>query len=224
MFRPEEIDLYTDHYFLNSRLACAKAGNHLRVVYQVFQRSHALLCGVRYVLELLRHLPPEVQVHGLEDGSRIAPMESVLHISGPITELLEHETVYLGLLSRMTRVATNVHSAVEAAKGKPLLFFAARFDVPEVQEYDGYAAKVGGAAGASTEAEARAFAAPALGTMPHALIAKPPWPWPRPFPGNQSGRWWISRTTRPAPPSRYFALSGSAALSSPVCAWTAPKT
>jgi nicotinate phosphoribosyltransferase len=171
MFRPEEIDLYTDHYFLNSRLACAKAGNHLRVVYQVFQRSHALLCGVRYVLELLRHLPPEVQVHGLEDGSRIAPMESVLHISGPITELLEHETVYLGLLSRMTRVATNVHSAVEAAKGKPLLFFAARFDVPEVQEYDGYAAKVGGAAGASTEAEARAFAAPALGTMPHALIA-----------------------------------------------------
>ncbi len=171
MFRPEEIDSYTDHYFLNSRLACQRAGNNRRVLYQVFQRSHALLCGVRHVLELLRHLSPEVQVHGLEDGSRIAPMESVLHISGPITELLEAETVYLGLLSRMTKVATNVRAAVEAAKGKPLMFFAARFDVPEAQEYDGYAAKVGGATGASTEAEARAFAAPALGTMPHALIA-----------------------------------------------------
>ena len=171
MFKPDEIDFYTDHYFLNSRIACEKAGSHLRVVYQVFQRSQAVLCGIRYVLELLGHLPPEVMIHGLEDGSRIAPMESVLHITGPVTELLEYETAYLGLLSRMTRVATNVRAAVEAAGGKPILFFAARFDVPEAQQYDGYAAKVGGAAGASTEAEARAFAAPALGTMPHALIA-----------------------------------------------------
>jgi nicotinate phosphoribosyltransferase len=171
MFGPEKIALYTDHYFLNSRIACQKAGSSPRVVYQVFQRTHALLCGVRYVLESLDHLSPEVVVDGLEDGSRIAPLESVLHITGPVNKLLECETVYLGLLSRMTRVATNVRAAVDAARGKRILFFAARFDVPEAQVYDGYAAKIGGAAGASTEAEAQAFAAPALGTMPHALIA-----------------------------------------------------
>jgi nicotinate phosphoribosyltransferase len=71
----------------------------------------------------------------------------------------------------MTRVATNVRECVRAAQGKPLLFFPARFDVPEVQEYDGYAARIGGAAGASTKAGARAFPTGAVGTMPHALIA-----------------------------------------------------
>jgi nicotinate phosphoribosyltransferase len=71
----------------------------------------------------------------------------------------------------MTRVATNVRAVVEAAGGKPVLFFPARFDLAEVQEYDGYAAKIGGAAGASTAGGARAFGAPPVGTMPHALIA-----------------------------------------------------
>ena len=171
MIRPDEIVSYTDHYFTNSRIACEHANNSLRVVYQVFQRTDALLCGVRYVLQLLSHLGPEVEVYGLEDGSRIAPKESVLHIVGPVSKLVEYETVYLGLLSRMTRVASNVRAAVDAASGKPVMFFAARFDIPEAQEYDGYAAKIGGAVGASTDIEARAFAARSLGTMPHALVA-----------------------------------------------------
>jgi nicotinate phosphoribosyltransferase len=171
MIRVDEVSPYTDQYFINSRIACEKANHRVRVVYQVFQRSQALLCGVRYVMQLLGQTSPQVEVYGLEDGSLIDPRESVLHIVGSVSELFELETIYLGLLSRMTRVATNVRAAVEAANGKRILFFPARFDIPEAQEYDGYAAKVGGAAGASTAAEARAFAARALGTMPHALIA-----------------------------------------------------
>jgi len=130
-----------------------------------------VLCGIEHAMELLVQTDPEVEVQGLADGDSIAPLESVLHLHGPIQELVELETVYLGLLSRMTRVATNVRAVVEAAGGKPVLFFPARFDVPEVQEYDGYAAKIGGAAGASTAAGAEAFQAAAVGTMPHSLIA-----------------------------------------------------
>ena len=95
------------------------------------------------VVQLLSQTSSQVEVYGLEDGSLIAPKESVLHIVGPVLELFELETVYLGLLSRMTRIATNVRAAVEAANGKRILFFPARFDIPEAQEYDGYAAKVG---------------------------------------------------------------------------------
>ena len=171
MIRVDEVSPYTDQYFINSRIACDKANNHTRVVYQVFQRTEALLCGVRYVMQLLAQTSSQVEVYALDDGSPIAPRESVLHIVGPVSELFELETIYLGLLSRMTRVATNVRAAVDAANGKRILFFPARFDIPEAQEYDGYAAKIGGAAGASTAAEARAFDARALGTMPHALIA-----------------------------------------------------
>jgi len=169
--RLSEVPHYTDAYFERARDTCAHAGNHRRVVYQVFQRGNAVLCGMKYAMELLAQTGREVQVHGLADGDRIAPMESVLHLDGSIQELVELETIYLGLLSRMTRVATNVRAVVEAAAGKPVLFFPARFDAPEVQEYDGYAAKIGGAAGASTEAGAAAFGARAVGTMPHALIA-----------------------------------------------------
>jgi len=169
--RLNEVPPYTDSYFARARITCAHAGNNGRVVYQVFQRGDAVLCGTKYAMELLAQTGPEVEVFGLADGDRIAPMESVLHLHGPIQELVELETVYLGLLSRMTRVATNVRAVVEAAGGKPVLFFPARFDASEVQEYDGYAARIGGAAGASTAAGARAFGTPAVGTMPHALIA-----------------------------------------------------
>jgi len=166
-----EIPPYTDSYFSRARITCAHAGNNRRVLYQVFQRGDAVLCGIKQALELLAQTGPKVAVEGLADGDRIGPFESVLHIHGPIQELVELETVYLGLLSRMTRVATNVRAVVDAAKGKPVLFFPARFDLLEAQEYDGYAAKIGGALGASTSAGARAFGAPAVGTMPHALIA-----------------------------------------------------
>lgn len=171
MIDPLEIDRFTDHYFLNARTAVRHAGVNRRVLYQVFQRENALLCGMKFVQKLVSNLGPEVEVHGLQDGARIAPKETVLHIAGPVDKLLEYETIYLGLLARMTRVATNVGEAVEAAGGKPVLFFSARFDISEAQEYDGYAARIGGAAGASTQAEADAFHATAIGTMPHALIA-----------------------------------------------------
>jgi nicotinate phosphoribosyltransferase len=169
--RLSEIPPYTDSYFTRARITCAHAGNDRRVVYQVFQRGNAVLCGVKHAMELLTQTGPSVEVEGLADGDRIAPLESVLHLRGPIQELVELETVYLGLLSRMTRVATNVRAVVDAANGKPVLFFPARFDVPDVQEYDGYAAKIGGAQGASTPAGAAAFGQAAVGTMPHALIA-----------------------------------------------------
>mgnify|MGYP005814152991 CR=1 FL=1 len=171
MIRQDQISHYTDSYFTRARLACQRAGNNRRVLYQVFQRGEGVLCGMKYVLQLLQHTSPEVEVEGLADGDRIAPLETVMHIRGPIQELVELETVYLGLLARMTRIATNVRAAVDAANGKPVLFFPARFDVPEVQEYDGYAAMIGGSAGASTPAGAVPFNAPAVGTMPHALIA-----------------------------------------------------
>jgi nicotinate phosphoribosyltransferase len=140
-------------------------------MYQVFQRGEVVLCGIKFVHQLLGSLGPEVEMFALEDGDSVAPLESVMLLVGPVDRLLTYETVYLGLLARMTRIATNVNEAVKAARGKPVLFFPARFDIPEAQPYDGYAAKIGGAYGASTQAEADAFESSAVGTMPHALIA-----------------------------------------------------
>jgi nicotinate phosphoribosyltransferase len=79
--------------------------------------------------------------------------------------------VYLGVLARRTLVATNVLRVVEAARGKPILFFPARHDHHRVQTGDGYAAHVAGAIGVSTDAQASWWGGRGIGTVPHALIA-----------------------------------------------------
>jgi nicotinate phosphoribosyltransferase len=60
---------------------------------------------------------------------------------------------------------------VEAARGKPILFFPARHDHHRVQTGDGYAAHVAGAIGVSTDAQASWWGGRGIGTVPHALIS-----------------------------------------------------
>ena len=75
------------------------------------------------------------------------------------------------MLARRTLVASNVRRVVDAAGGKPVLFFADRFDHWATQGGDGYAAFVGGAQGVATDAQAAWWGERGLGTIPHALIA-----------------------------------------------------
>ena len=60
---------------------------------------------------------------------------------------------------------------VEAARGKPILFFPARHDHWLVQTGDGWAAHVAGAIGVSTDAQASWWGGRGVGTVPHGLIA-----------------------------------------------------
>ena len=100
----------------------------------------------------------------------------------PIVILRVLETTILGVLSRASRIATNVYEAQQAARGKPILFFPARFDMPEVQAIDGYAywlalqrlhldTGIETKPLASTDAQASLWGGAGLGTIPHAAIA-----------------------------------------------------
>jgi nicotinate phosphoribosyltransferase len=66
----------------------------------------------------------------------------VIRVRGRYRDFALLETPTLGLLTRSSRVATNVYETLMAAKGKPVLFFPARFDLHEVQAADGYAYNV----------------------------------------------------------------------------------
>jgi nicotinate phosphoribosyltransferase len=113
----------------------------------------------------------QLDVKALYDGDRIAPWETVMHITGDASVFAHLETVYLGILARRTKIASNVRGVVDAANGKIVLYFPARFDHWAVQGGDGYAAHIGGATGVSTDAQAQWWGAKASGTVPHALIA-----------------------------------------------------
>ena len=95
----------------------------------------------------------DIKVYTLRDGDPMAPMETALLIEGPIGEFIHLETLYLGVLARRTRIATNVSGVTRAANGKPVFFFPARFDHWAVQGGDGYAASIGGAESVSTDAQ-----------------------------------------------------------------------
>ena len=113
----------------------------------------------------------EIEVLALNDGDEAKNMEPVFVIKGNPAFFGHLETLLLGVMARASSTATAVKKVVNAAKGKPILFFSARFDHFWVQTTDGYAALKAGAFGVSTDANADYWGVESLGTIPHALIA-----------------------------------------------------
>jgi len=175
---------YSDTYFNRAREILQRDGHHPRVRLQVFQRSRAVLCGIDEALAILRLCSgtydatgewrdawSELHVRALHDGDEIAPFETIMSIEGDYAVFAHLETLYLGVLSRRTRIATNAREIVAAANGKEVLFFPARYDHHQMQTGDGYAAYISGALGVSTDANAEWWGSRGMGTVPHALIA-----------------------------------------------------
>jgi nicotinate phosphoribosyltransferase len=165
---------YSDAYFNFTRELLEERGDHVRVTMQVFQKHSSVLGGIDEaiaVLKLCSHDWDSLEVYALHEGDEIAPMETVMTIEGDYSQFAHLETVYLGCLARRTLIMRNVREVVEAAHGKPILFFPARHDHWLVQTGDGWAAHVAGAIGVSTDAQASWWGGRGVGTVPHGLIA-----------------------------------------------------
>ncbi|MBI5841557.1 MAG: nicotinate phosphoribosyltransferase [Chloroflexi bacterium] len=131
----------------------------IEVEMQWFTRhiGRAVVVGVDKALAMLKHCTGyfegdnfvdtanRLEVHAVHDGTIVEsdgnPMNvlPVLKVRGRYRDFALLETPTLGILTRSSRVATNVYETLMAAKGKPVLFFPARFDLHEVQAADGYA-------------------------------------------------------------------------------------
>jgi nicotinate phosphoribosyltransferase len=174
---------YTDAYFNFTKELLEEEDRHPHVLMQVFQKRHSVLGGIDEAVAIVKHCAgrrrpdgwedgwPELTVRALHEGDEIAPHETVMEIEGDYSLFAHLETVYLGCLARRTLVMRNVREVVEAARGKPILFFPARHDHWLVQTGDGWAAHVAGAIGVSTDAQASWWGGRGVGTVPHALIA-----------------------------------------------------
>jgi len=170
---------------------------------QIFnrRRPRALIAGVDAALWMLRHATGYYDVSGafvptwdqlnvtaVHDGVFTEydgdPMNvhTVLEVRGRYKDFCILETTMLGVLSRASRIATNVYNLMEVINGKRLLFFPARFDLPSVQSVDGYAYwlavqrhnadfDVDIPALVSTDAQGAWWGANGGGTVPHAIIA-----------------------------------------------------
>jgi nicotinate phosphoribosyltransferase len=175
---------YSDAYFNHTKALLELEGHHPHVVMQVFQRKDSILGGIDEAVAVLkqcsgrrgpdgRWIPgfKELEVKALYEGDEIAPWETVMTIEGDYSLFAHLETVYLGCIARRTLIMRNVHEVVDAARGKPILYFPARHDHWLVQTGDGWAAHVAGAIGVSTDAQASWWGGRGVGTVPHGLIA-----------------------------------------------------
>ncbi len=175
---------YSDAYFNYTKELLEADRHRPRVVMQVFQRKDSIVGGIDEAIAVLRQCSGqqapggewingwhELEVCALYEGDRIAPWETAMTIAGDYALFAHLETVYLGCLARRTLIMRNVREVVDAADGKPILYFPARHDHWLVQTGDGWAAHVSGAIGVSTDAQASWWGGRGMGTVPHGLIA-----------------------------------------------------
>lgn len=131
----------------------------MEVEMQWFTRrvGKTVVVGVDKALSMLKHCSGywdgddfvdtsgELEAWAVHDGAIVeydgdpTNIQPVLRVRGRYRDFSLLETPSLGILTRASRVATNVYETLIAARGKPVLFFPARFDLHEVQAADGYA-------------------------------------------------------------------------------------
>lgn len=122
-----------------------------------------------------------LQARAVPEGSLVRPRDPVLSVRARYRDIAHLETPLLGILTRASRVATNVYEALVAARGKPILFFPARFDAPCTQPLDGYAYRLAleiyrrrtgrrVVPYISTDAQGALWRGRGVGTVPHAYI------------------------------------------------------
>lgn len=128
------------------------------------------------------------KVEAVYDGSLVEysgdpeDIVPVIRIRGRYRDFAILETPMLGALAEPTRIATNVFRVLDAAKGKDLLFFPARFAHYKLQAMHGYAYQVAISAYnqqfdahskplVSTDDQGAWWGGKGAGTMSHSFIA-----------------------------------------------------
>ena len=193
----------------SAELAAGLDVGNIAVEMQVFTRRKGptIIVGVDKALAMIRHCTgyfeddtfvetyDQLGVWAVHDGAvvRYPPrgnagdgdphfVQPVMKIRGRYRDFALLETPVLGVLSRASRIATNVYQTLVAARGTPVLFFPARFDAHEVQAADGYAYDVAvqrfnhdygqhTPSLVSTDAQGDYWGSIGIGTVPHAVIA-----------------------------------------------------
>ena len=174
----------------------------LEVEMQWFTRriGKSIVVGIDKALAMLQHCTgyydgdrfietaDKLEVWAVHDGDVVESngdplwVKPVMRVRGRYRDFALLETPTLGILTRSSRIATNVYETFEAARAKPVLFFPARFDLHEVQAADGYAYNIAlqrfnsdyaSDLGAfiSTDAQGDWWGGAGGGTVAHAAIA-----------------------------------------------------
>jgi len=169
---------YTDKYFLRTKKILESEGINPRVRYQVFARTNGIVTGMNEALEFLgQNISSETKVYALREGESFVSGEPLMKLEGRVQDLVDLETVYLGILAGgltgdiyLNEVRQKARAIYNAAQGKPVIYFGARHFHYGLDEKIGKICQEEGFVGSSTDIASKAWGSKGLGTIPHALV------------------------------------------------------
>lgn len=181
------IQQYTDKYFTHTKHILQAEHIDPWVTMQIFiRKGPGKIGGMSEAIDLIISESGIDYVNGriwaLKDGQRYEPSETIMHIEGPLQLLVELETIYLGILSHGTTIASgdsgvqtgpmqnSMRRIVKLAGDRPVYYFGTRHYHYALDEHIGCQMIDAGASGCSTDIGAKITGNEGVGTMPHALM------------------------------------------------------
>jgi nicotinate phosphoribosyltransferase len=123
------------------------------------------------LLEALRHLRFEGDVHALPEGTPFFADEPVLRITAPLPQAQLVESRLLNIVHFQSLIASKAARVVQAAQGRLLVDFGMRrAHGAEAALYAARAAFIAGFAGTATVAAGQRYGLPVFGTMAHSFV------------------------------------------------------
>ena len=183
---PEDQPQLTDSYFLRTKAVVSRNGE-AEVTYAIFMRRPVLSAprlAVDWLESMLEHRGVEVKITlNHPEGSWVGAGEPILYITGPLSQLVDLETILLQRIGAASVAAYNAHAMCSALPKVAFLAMDARHCAgTDMAELMAYGASVGsmaaksnagavGFVGCATDHTAPFFGSDkGRGTMPHALI------------------------------------------------------
>lgn len=174
----KKINMYVSKYFLVTN-NCLKNKNQKSIIKFFSFNNETVVCGIEIIKKIIKKNLKRKDYNSLsiwskKDGDIVNKHEPIIIIEGDYRKFSFLENIIDGILVRMCSVATNSRNVIKAANGKEIIFMADRSDMYFNQEYDGYAAYVGGIRSFVTKAHLNLIPnkdkCKYVGTMPHSLI------------------------------------------------------
>jgi len=183
---PKSHEPYTDKYFLRSKEVLQKEGLNPFIRAQLFIRQGpGNVYGINDAVDILRTYSNLEEnggrIYALNEGAKYASKETIMVLEGRAQDIIDLETMILGVISAQTTKHNDHHSVdldaaretmrqvVAASGNRPVSYFGARHWSYDEDEAIAKAAFDGGASSCSTDIGAQAINAKGIGTIPHAL-------------------------------------------------------
>jgi nicotinate-nucleotide pyrophosphorylase (carboxylating) len=112
---------------------------------RILCRESATLCGIPWVESVFEQLDPRVQIDWhCDDGTDVAPGQTVCQIEGPVRSLLTGERTALNFLQTLSGTASVTRRYVAAVAGTPARILDTRKTLPGLRLAQKYAVLCGG--------------------------------------------------------------------------------